>query len=207
MGGGGIKKTQNRRNRPHRPIGRCEEGRMGREPSNTHPEGEELGNHCHPLERGGVIGRGRPRSCKRRARRQPARQRRTPQLGRMHKPLARRTMERKEGKRRRRGGKEEEKEEKERRKQERKEEEEEEERRERRRREKEKRKKKKGGRKKGKKRKKRRRGGKEEERRKKRRKAPPEGYCRFHGLMALGEGLNRGVRTHNGSDRVAKRTP
>ena len=131
-------KSQNRRNRPHRPIGRCEEGRMGREPSNTHPEGEELGNHCHPLERGGVIGRGRPRSCKRRARRQPARQRRTPQLGRMHKPLARRTMERKEGKRRRRGGKEEEKEEKERRKQERKEEEEEEERRERRRKEEEK---------------------------------------------------------------------
>ena len=68
---------------------------MGREPSNTHPEGEELGNHCHPLERGGVIGRGRPRLCKRRARRQPARQRRTPQLGRMHNPLARRTMEKK----------------------------------------------------------------------------------------------------------------
>ena len=111
---------------------------------------------------------------------------------------------RKEEERRKRERKEEEKE---RRKEERKEEEEEEERRERRRREKEKRKKKKGGRKKGKKRKKRRRGGKEEERRKKRRKAPPEGYCRFHGLMALGEGLNRGVRTHNGSDRVAKRTP
>ena len=207
MGGGGIKKISESKE-PSAPTEWSVRGRKNGARALQHSPGRGRVGQPLPPFGGGRRDRARQTQIMQTAREATAGPSETDsQLGRMHKPLARRTMERKEGKRRRRGGKEEEKEEKERRKQERKEEEEEEERRERRRREKEKRKKKKGGRKKGKKRKKRRRGGKEEERRKKRRKAPPEGYCRFHGLMALGEGLNRGVRTHNGSDRVAKRTP